>query len=213
MNLRVIVAAVGLVLCGVSGPLFAQSNYVHAALSFSDLEGPKRSAQTDLSLLNGMGAVVAVGREWQWFRVEAEFQTHTVDEWLFGFFGSAASLGERVEYLSLGVNGYLQFAPAENWRISLGAGIGRADLDILDAVCREPFGCPAGFNGTFFDGSVDIEQAIVEIAFHFDQRMGLTLGFRRLRSERLGLVTESAAPFAKDRLEMDIGYFGFNLRF
>ncbi len=114
-------------------PLADDGVFFTATLLGSELDAPRQSPGTDVGLFRGLGIAPAVGYRMGRFRVEGELQFHYSSPLGFG--------SDSLDVQALMANGYLDIALSKSSTLFLGAGLGRAEVDIDFSTCLEPQGC------------------------------------------------------------------------
>lgn len=128
----------------------------------------------DVDFDDGWGAFVAVGKQFELFRLEGEAAYRRNDIDGIGIGGIRAGSGDKVEAMSGMVNAYLdfdllQFRPF----IGLGAGMARIDADL---------GTVTGFGRVDDDDDAFAWQAMVGLSFAM-QPVGFDVGYRYFDAE------------------------------
>jgi opacity protein-like surface antigen len=128
----------------------------------------------DVDFDDGWGAFVAVGKQFELFRLEGEAAYRRTDIDSISIGGINAGSGDKVEAMSGMVNAYLdfdmlQFRPF----IGLGAGMARIDADL---------GTVTGFGRVDDHDDVFAWQAMVGLSFAM-QPVGFDIGYRYFDAE------------------------------
>jgi opacity protein-like surface antigen len=141
-------------------------------LSDADVRAP--GPDWDVAFDDGWGAFVAVGKQFERFRLEGEVAYRRNDIDGIGIGGIRAGRGDKVEVMSGMVNAYLdfdllQFRPF----IGLGVGMARIDADL---------GTVTGFGRVDDDDDVFAWQAMVGLSFAM-QSVVFDVGYRYFDAE------------------------------
>jgi opacity protein-like surface antigen len=131
-------------------------------------------AELDVDFDDGWGAFVAIGKQFELFRLEGEAAYRRNDIDGIGIGGIRAGSGDKVEAMSGMVNAYLdfdllQFRPF----IGLGAGMARIDADL---------GTVTGFGRVDDDDYAFAWQAMVGLSFA-TQPVSFDIGYRYFDAE------------------------------
>jgi opacity protein-like surface antigen len=180
--------------------------YASVMLTGSEWDGPKPTADTDLGLFTGLGLAAAVGYRWLPLRLELEYQSNTA----YKFYGGSAD--ERFAVRSLMVNGIIEQQVNQWLGLFLGAGFGRADIDVDLQTCLQPGGCPT-FAPAHTSGSASARQTQFGVTVGPFGGQQVVIGFRRLKSSALGLTDTAGQPFAVDRADLKMSFVGWRGNF
>jgi len=177
--------------------------YLDIAMTGSEIDGPKPTPTTDLDLFGGLGLAFAVGYQRGLWRADLEWHIHGASA-----FAHSDTIGVR----ALMVNGYLDVPLGKYFAFTVGAGFGRADVDVEYDTCLDTLGCPAP---TFTDAreSVRAWQYSLALSWLYSETSRMTVGFRQLSTSDLGLVDSLGTPFSDDQLDMPLAILGWQHRF
>ncbi|MEZ4601574.1 MAG: hypothetical protein R2940_17435 [Syntrophotaleaceae bacterium] len=141
-------------------------------LSDADVSAP--GPDWEVGFDDGWGAFVAVGQQFELFRLEGEVAYRSNDIDGIGIGGIRAGNGDKVEAISGMVNTYLDF---DLWQFSpfigLGTGVARIDADL---------GTVTGFGKVDDDDYAFAWQAMVGLSFAM-QPVGFDVGYRYFDAE------------------------------
>jgi opacity protein-like surface antigen len=191
-------------------PMAERGPYVSVFVTAAEPDGPKPTTETSLELFSGYGLAGAVGYRWLPLRLELEYQWNTaypIDSFLFG-----SEDADRIAVRSLMVNGYVEGQLNEWLGVFAGAGFGSAKVSVDISTCYQHAGCAASY-GAHASGSASARQVTLGVTVGpFRGHQGV-IGFRRLKTGALGLTDNLGQPFAADRAELKMSFFGWRGNF
>jgi opacity protein-like surface antigen len=179
-------------------------------LTGAEPEGPKPTAETDLGLFRGYGVAAAVGYRWLPLRLELEYQSNTAYTIDASFFGGGGD--DRIAVTALMLNGVLEWQALEWLGLFAGAGLGRARAEFDLSTCYQLSGCPASY-GAHTSGSGSARQVGFGVTLGPFRGHQAVIGFRRLKTGSLGLTDNLGQPFAVDRADLKMSFFGWRGNF
>ncbi|HZN85802.1 MAG TPA: outer membrane beta-barrel protein [Burkholderiales bacterium] len=179
--------------------------YVAVMMTGSEPSGPKPTASTDLDGFSGVGLSAAVGYRWLPLRVELEYQGNTA-YWIGSLFSGSGD--DRIQMKTLMLNAIVE-AQLNGWLgVFFGAGFGQADVRADFVTCLQLQGCLAPAE-SHASGSASARQTQLGVTvgpFHQHQ---VVIGFRWLKSGRLGLADTAGRPFEEDRAKAKMSFVGW----
>ena len=187
------------------GPYADRGLYASVFLTGSEWDGPKLTADTDLGLFSGLGLAGAVGYRWLPLRLELEYQSNTAYKILGG-------ADERFALRSLMLNGVVEGQLFRWFGLFVGAGFGRAKVEIDLETCLQPAGCPV-FAPAHTSGSANARQVQLGVTVGPFWGQQTVIGFRRLRSGALGLTDTQGRAFGVDRADVTMSFAGWRGNF
>jgi len=181
---------------------------VYGSVLFTGMEewdGPKPTAGTDLGLFSGLGLAGAAGYRWLPLRLELEYQSN-VSYKLFG------GREERLRIRSLLLNGIVEGQLFRWFGVFVGAGLGRAKVEVDLETCLDLGGCPP-FSASHTSGSASARQVQLGVTIGPFWGQQAVIGFRRLKSGALGLTDIQGRPFGVDRADVSMSFAGWRGNF
>jgi opacity protein-like surface antigen len=183
--------------------------YASALLTGSEPSGPKPTTSTDLDGFTGLGLAGAVGYRWLPLRVELEYQTNTA-YWIGSTFSGSGD--DRIKMKTLMLNAIVE-AQLNKWLgVYAGAGIGHADVSVDLVTCLQVQGCPT-FAASHASGSAGARQTQLGMTVGPFYGQQVVIGFRWLKSDRLGLADTAGQPFGEDRAKAKMSFVGWRGNF
>ncbi len=177
--------------------------YLDITMTGSEVNGPKPTPTTELELFSGLGLAFAVGYQRGMWRGDLEWHLHSAT----AFFHSD-TIGVR----TLMANGHLDVPLGKHFAFTVGAGVGRASVDVEFVTCLDILGCPTPpFTDT--RESALAWQYSLAFAWVYSETSRMTVGFRQLSTSDLGLVDSAGVPFSDDQLDMPLAILGWQHRF
>ena len=183
--------------------------YVSVLLTGSEPSGPKPTASTDLDGFTGIGHAAAVGYRWLPLRLELEYQTNTA-YWIGSLFSGSGD--DRIRMRTLMLNGIVE-AQLNPWLgVYFGAGIGQAKVSVDLVTCLQLQGCPAPAE-SHTSGSASARQTQLGVTVGPFRQHQVVIGFRWLKSGRLGMSDTAGRPFEEDRAKAKMSFVGWRGNF
>jgi opacity protein-like surface antigen len=180
--------------------------YVALMLNGSELDGPKPTADTDVSFFRGLGFSGAVGYRWLPLRAEIEYLANTA----YGEGGYGDD--DRVELRTLMLNVLAEAQVASWFGLFAGAGFGQAKVKADFVTCLQYPGCPS-FAPSHTSGSASARQLQLGITVGPPNSHQFVLGVRWLKSGSLGLADTQGRPFGVDKADYFLAIFGWRGNF
>jgi len=181
-----------------------RGGYFSLSLTGGELDAPRQTPTTDLDLFSGLGLSFAGGYRRGYLRLEGELHLHQAER---GF------TGDTVTFHALMLNVYGEFPFAKRrMAFFVGAGFGRADVDVDIDTCIDLQGCPA--QAVVDAGStVWASQWTIGLGWSPRPRNQLFVGYRHFRTDSLALTDSIGRGFVDDHVEMPQALIGDTWRF
>lgn len=187
-------------------PAQAELRYiVDVPLLGSELDGPKPTADWDLSLERGLSVTPGVGIQFN----QKSYQFDILFEWF-----NHSSFPLLTDDEELEVDGYLvKFIAgarvAKNWRVFAGIGVGNADISVNFDTCRSYSGCPGGpWPYPPRSSRAGIQAWLIGIGWAPVERIEYFIGFENVTSDALGFTDINGTPYAVDELDLPASFIG-----